>query len=55
LAASHLIATASLAKFISPAIDAGGSVKVIYDMLDDTSAAAVLLTWASSTTHTMKR
>ena len=41
--ASNLIATASLAKFISPAIDAGGSFKVIYDMLEEHSAAAVLL------------
>lgn len=41
--AYNLIATASLAKFLSPALDAGGSLKVIYDVLDDSSAAAVLL------------
>ena len=41
--AYNLIATASMAKFISNAIDAGGSVKVVYDVLDEHSAAAVLL------------
>lgn len=41
--ASNVIVTASLAKFVSTAIDAGGSLKVIYDMLDDSSAAAVML------------
>lgn len=41
--AYNVIGTVSLAKFISKALDAGGSVKFIFDRLDDASASAVLL------------
>lgn len=41
--ASNVIGTVSLAKFISKALDAGGSVKFIYDSIDDASASALLL------------
>lgn len=41
--AYNLSGTISLAKFISKALDFGGSVKFIYDTLDDASAAAVLV------------
>lgn len=39
--AYNLIASASLAKYISPIIDAGGTLKVVYDQIDNLSAAAV--------------
>ncbi|NMD13673.1 MAG: PorV/PorQ family protein [Candidatus Cloacimonetes bacterium] len=41
--AHNFIASASLAKYLSPMIDAGASFKVVYDQLDDKYAAAVLL------------
>ncbi len=41
--AYNLIATASMSQFVSAALDAGGSVKVVYDVLDENSAVAVLL------------
>ncbi len=41
--AYNLIASASLAKYISDAIDLGGTLKVIYDQIDDSAATAMLL------------
>ncbi len=41
--AYNLIATASLAKYISDAIDVGGTVKAIYDQIEDSSAAAAVI------------
>jgi len=41
--ASNITGSVSLAKFISKALDFGGSLKFIYDTLDDASAAAVLV------------
>jgi hypothetical protein len=41
--AYNVTASVSLAKFVSKALDFGGSLKVIYDTLDDASAAAVLV------------
>jgi hypothetical protein len=41
--AYNLIASTSVSKYISDAIDAGGSFKVVYDQIDNSSAAAILL------------
>ncbi len=41
--ASNIVASASLAKYISDAIDLGGTVKVIYDQIDNSSATAAIL------------
>jgi hypothetical protein len=41
--ASNMVASASLAKYISDAIDLGGTFKVIYDQIDDSAATAVML------------
>lgn len=41
--AQNLIAGVSMARFVSPMIDLGGSVKIVYDQIDDQSAAAVVL------------
>ncbi|MBW6513453.1 MAG: PorV/PorQ family protein [Candidatus Syntrophosphaera sp.] len=41
--AFNLIASASLAKYISDALDAGGTLKVVYDQIDDSSAIAALI------------
>ena len=41
--AYNLIASASVAKYLSDAIDVGGTLKVVYDQIDDSSASAVLL------------
>lgn len=41
--AHNITASVSLAKFVSKALDFGGSFKIIYDTLDDASAAAVLI------------
>jgi len=41
--AYNLIATASLAKYISDAIDVGGTIKVIYDQIEDSSATAAVI------------
>jgi len=41
--AQNIIAGFSLAKFVSPMIDLGGSIKVVYDQIDDSSAMAVVL------------
>lgn len=41
--AFNLIASASLAKYISDALDVGGTFKVIYDQIDDSAATAVLV------------
>jgi hypothetical protein len=40
--AYNLIASASMAKYISNAIDLGGTFKVIYDQIDNESATAVM-------------
>jgi len=41
--AYNLIASGSVSHYISDAIDLGGTVKVIYDMIDDSSATAALV------------
>ncbi|MBP7206011.1 MAG: PorV/PorQ family protein [Candidatus Cloacimonetes bacterium] len=41
--ASNIVASASLAKYISDAIDLGGTLKVIYDQIDNSSATAAIL------------
>ena len=41
--ANNIVASASLAKYISDMVDLGGSVKVIYDQIDDKNAAAAML------------
>ncbi|MCB5252606.1 MAG: PorV/PorQ family protein [Candidatus Cloacimonadaceae bacterium] len=41
--AQSLIASASMARYISPALDLGGSLKFIYDSIDDASATAVMI------------
>lgn len=41
--AQSLIASASVAHFISPALDLGGSLKLIYDSIDDATATAVMI------------
>ncbi|MDZ4182782.1 MAG: PorV/PorQ family protein [Candidatus Cloacimonadaceae bacterium] len=41
--AYNFIAGATMSRYISDAIDVGGTIKVIYDQIDDTSAAAMLL------------
>ena len=41
--AQNLIAAVSMASFVSPMIDLGGTVKLIYDQIDDSSASAVLI------------
>ncbi len=41
--AQNIIAGFSYAKFISPAVDFGGTVKVIFDQIDDSSASAALI------------
>lgn len=41
--AQNILAGASLAKFITPAVDVGATVKVIWDQIDDSSASAVLV------------
>lgn len=39
----NLIASATMSRYISQAIDVGGTVKLIYDQLDDTSASAAVI------------
>lgn len=41
--AQNILAGFSAAKFISPAVDAGGSVKVVLDQIDGNSASAALV------------
>lgn len=41
--AQSLIASASMAHYISPALDLGGSLKFIFDSIDDASATAVMV------------
>ncbi|PKN79465.1 MAG: hypothetical protein CVU48_05255 [Candidatus Cloacimonetes bacterium HGW-Cloacimonetes-1] len=41
--AQNIIIGASLAKLANPAIDLGGTVKMVYDKIDDSSAAAVMI------------
>lgn len=41
--AQNIIAGYTMSRFISPMIDLGGTVKVVYDQIDDKSASAVLL------------
>ncbi len=41
--AQNVIGGISYARFISPAVDIGGTVKFIWDKIDDSSASAVLL------------
>ncbi len=41
--ASNIVASASLAKYISDAVDLGGSLKVIYDQIDSSSSTAAML------------
>lgn len=41
--AYNLVAGASLANHINDAVDLGGSIKVIYDQIDDSSASAIML------------
>ncbi|HOH46593.1 MAG TPA: PorV/PorQ family protein [Candidatus Cloacimonadota bacterium] len=41
--AQNLIASVSMARFVSPMIDLGGSVKMVYDQIDGQSASAVML------------
>ncbi|MDP2173847.1 MAG: PorV/PorQ family protein [Candidatus Cloacimonadaceae bacterium] len=41
--AYNFIAGASTSRYISDAIDVGGTLKVIYDQIDDAAAAAILL------------
>ncbi len=41
--ASNIVASASMAKYISDALDVGGTVKVIYDQIDNNSATAGML------------
>jgi hypothetical protein len=41
--AQNILAGFSLAKFLTPAVDAGGSIKVIFDQIDNSSASAALL------------
>ncbi len=41
--AYNITASASLAKYISDAIDLGGSLKIVYDQIDDSSASAVMI------------
>lgn len=41
--AQNIIAGMSYAKFISPAVDFGGTFKVILDQIDDTSATAAMI------------
>lgn len=41
--AQNIIAGFSMSRFISPMIDAGGTVKVVFDQIDNESAAAVML------------
>lgn len=41
--AQNIIAGYTMSRFLSPMIDVGGTVKVVYDQIDDESAAAVLL------------
>lgn len=41
--AQNLSMGVTLAKYLSDALDAGGTLKVVYDGLDDTSATAVML------------
>lgn len=41
--ANNIVASASLAKFVSNMVDLGGSVKVVYDQIDDKNAVAAML------------
>lgn len=41
--AQNLIAGITMARFISPMIDLGGTVKVVYDQIDDSSASAAMI------------
>jgi hypothetical protein len=41
--AHSLMASVSTARFISPVLDLGGSLKFIYDTIDDASASAVMI------------
>ncbi|MDD4223011.1 MAG: PorV/PorQ family protein [Candidatus Cloacimonetes bacterium] len=41
--ASNIVASASLAKYISDALDVGGTAKVIFDQIDSSSATAAML------------
>lgn len=41
--ASNIVASASMAKYISDALDVGGTLKVIYDQIDNSSATAAML------------
>jgi hypothetical protein len=41
--AYNLIASASMASYVSDAVDVGASVKLIYDQIDDSSASAAVL------------
>ncbi len=41
--ANNLVASASLAKYISDMVDVGGTVKVVYDQIDDRNAVAAML------------
>jgi len=41
--ANNIVASASLAKYISDAVDLGGTLKVIYDQIDSSSSTAAML------------
>lgn len=41
--AQNILAGFSLAKFLTPAVDAGGSVKLLLDQIDNSSASAAML------------
>jgi len=41
--AQNLVASVTGARFISPALDLGGSVKFVYDSIDDVSASALMV------------
>lgn len=41
--AQNIIAGFSMSRFLSPMLDVGGSLKVVFDQIDDESASAVLL------------
>jgi len=41
--AQNLVVSVTGARFISPALDLGGSVKFVYDSIDDVSASALLI------------